>query len=145
VERCQADVRDFFLTEDELMTQAYGRRLRRICRRHSRCRRSAYHRKGQTGSPQDRNGFRHVLFLRRLFYTLHSRNLHTCNWSDSSNASLTCDKSPRKANADFALNSALLTGIWFILMNEIFAFIHQLFIVDIGITLSLDADFVSAL
>jgi hypothetical protein len=39
----KANVCDLFFTEYELMTEAYGRRLRRICRRHSRCRRSAYH------------------------------------------------------------------------------------------------------
>jgi len=42
--------------------------------------------------------------------------------------SLTRDKSPRKTIAHLALNSPLLTGIWFILMNEIFIFIHRLFI-----------------
>jgi hypothetical protein len=139
----QAHIGDFFLTKHKLMPETYGRRLRRVCRRHGRCRCATYHRKRQTGCPQDRNGFRHVLFLRRLFYTLHSSNLHTCNWFDSSVESLACDKSPRKAIAHSALNSPLLTGIWFILMNETFVFIHRLFIIDVS-TVSMRS-FVSAL
>ncbi|HVX77612.1 MAG TPA: hypothetical protein VHB49_15870 [Bradyrhizobium sp.] len=128
MERRQADVCDFFFTKRNLMAKACGRRHRCIRRRHSRCRRTAHHRKCQTGCPQDRNGFRHVFFLRRLFYTLHSRNLHTCIWFDSSIGILTCGKSPRKAITLSALNSTLLVGVCFILMNEIFIFIHQLFI-----------------
>jgi hypothetical protein len=128
VERGEADVGDFFLTKRDLMAEAHRRRLRHISCWYGRCRCTAYHRKCQTGCPQDRNGFHHVLFLRRLFYTLHSRNLHTCNWSDSSNRILARGKSPRKAIARLALNSPLLIGTWFILMNEIVIFIHQLFI-----------------
>jgi hypothetical protein len=128
VERGEADVGDFFLAKRDLMAKAYRRRLCHISCRHGRCRCTAHHRKCQTGCPQHRNGFHHVLFLRRLFYTLHSRNLHTCNWSDSSVESLARDKSPRKAIARLALNSPLLIGTWFILMNEIVIFIHQLFI-----------------
>jgi hypothetical protein len=135
VERGKAHIGDFFIAKCDLMAKAHRRRLRRIRSRHSRRGCTAHHRKCQTGCPQHRNGFRHVLFLRRLFYTLHSRNLHTCNWSDSSNSNLARDKSPRKAIAHFALNSPLLTGIWFILMNEFFIFVHRLFINVGGLSL----------
>jgi hypothetical protein len=128
VERGQTHIGDFLIAKHNLMTKTYGRCLRRIRRRHGCCRCTAYHRKCQTGCPQYRNRFCHVLFLRRLFCTLHSRNLHTCIWFDSSVKSLACDKSPRKAIAHLSLNSPLLTGIWFILMNNIFTFIHRLFI-----------------
>jgi hypothetical protein len=135
VECGEAHIGDFFIAKCDLMAKTHRRRLRRIRSRHGRRGCTAHHRKCQTGCPQHRNGFRHVLFLRRLFYTLHSRNLHTCNWSDSSTSNLARDKSPRKAIAYFALNSPLLTGIWFILMNEIFIFVHQLFINIGGLSL----------
>jgi hypothetical protein len=128
VECGEAHIGDFFIAKCDLMAETHRRRLRRIRSRHGRRGCTAHHRKRQTGSTQHRNGSRHVLFLRRLFYTLHSRNLHTCNWSDSSDSNLARDKSPRKAIAYFALNSPLLTGIWFILMNKIFSFVHRLFI-----------------
>jgi hypothetical protein len=37
VERGQADIGDFFLTKRDLVAETNGRRLRYVCRRHSRC------------------------------------------------------------------------------------------------------------
>jgi hypothetical protein len=98
IERRQADVGDFFLTERECLTRRHVQRLWRVRYRSDRCGCTPDQRKSQTSCPQHRDGFRRTLFLRSQFHSWHSRFLHTCKKCfESSKAILRWANAPCKA------------------------------------------------
>jgi hypothetical protein len=76
MERRQADVGDFLVTEDHGLSRYIVRRLLHVRRRHGSCGCASHQRQSQSRGPKGRcSSFGHTLRLRSLLHSWHSRIL----------------------------------------------------------------------